>query len=156
MSFSDFQIFQELIKGKEEDTFYKNCISQMLRQVAEDGCITQKQVLNFLGQRFRVKLNVPEWYMGEQVAEFLLEYVLRFAILTSIVNLEQPCVQETDPNSEYRSCFVFHGSSVQNTEWILKIIGYQIGKKNKDSIVGFLLFCYCPRMHWCRYTLYYI
>ncbi|XP_066467946.1 DNA-directed RNA polymerase I subunit RPA2 [Tiliqua scincoides] len=71
VGFSDFQIFQELIKGKEEDTFYKNCISQMLRLVTENSCMTQKQVLNFLGQRFRVKLNVPEWYTSEQVGEFL-------------------------------------------------------------------------------------
>ncbi|XP_025021432.1 DNA-directed RNA polymerase I subunit RPA2 isoform X2 [Python bivittatus] len=71
VSFSDFQIFQELIKGKEEDTFYKNCVSQMLRLVTEDGCVTQKQVLIFLGQRFRVKLNLPDWYSNERVGEFL-------------------------------------------------------------------------------------
>ncbi|XP_053239407.1 DNA-directed RNA polymerase I subunit RPA2 isoform X1 [Podarcis raffonei] len=72
VSFSDFQIFQELIKGKEEDTFYKNCMSQMLRLVAEDGCMTQKQVLIFLGQRFRVKFSLPDWHSSEQVGEFLL------------------------------------------------------------------------------------
>ncbi|XP_034283448.1 DNA-directed RNA polymerase I subunit RPA2 [Pantherophis guttatus] len=71
VGFSDFQIFQELIKGKEDDTFYKNCVSQMLRLVTEDGCVTQKQVLIFLGQRFRVKLNLPDWYSNERVGEFL-------------------------------------------------------------------------------------
>ncbi|XP_013907832.1 PREDICTED: DNA-directed RNA polymerase I subunit RPA2 isoform X2 [Thamnophis sirtalis] len=71
VGFSDFQIFQELIKGKEDDTFYKNCVSQMLRLVTEDGCLTQKQVLIFLGQRFRVKLNLPDWYSNERVGEFL-------------------------------------------------------------------------------------
>lgn len=63
------------MKGKEEDTFYKNCVCQMLRLVAEEGCITQRQVLNFLGQRFRVKLDLPEWYTSEQVGEFLFKYV---------------------------------------------------------------------------------
>ncbi|KAK9412123.1 DNA-directed RNA polymerase I subunit RPA2 [Crotalus adamanteus] len=71
VDFSDFQIFQELIKGKENDTFYKNCVSQMLRLVTEDGCVTQKQVLIFLGQRFRVKLNLPDWYSNERVGDFL-------------------------------------------------------------------------------------
>nr|XP_060636344.1 DNA-directed RNA polymerase I subunit RPA2-like [Anolis sagrei ordinatus] len=75
VGFSDFQIFQELIKGKEDDTFYKNCVSQMLRLVSEEGCMTQKQALVFLGQRFRVKMNLPEWYPSEQVGEFLFEYV---------------------------------------------------------------------------------
>uniref|UniRef100_A0A8D0HDK0 DNA-directed RNA polymerase subunit beta n=1 Tax=Sphenodon punctatus TaxID=8508 RepID=A0A8D0HDK0_SPHPU len=71
VGFSDFQIFQELVKGKEDYTFYKSCISQMLRMVMEDGCVTQKQVLDYLGKSFRVKLNLPEWYSNEQAAELL-------------------------------------------------------------------------------------
>ncbi|XP_055099086.1 DNA-directed RNA polymerase I subunit RPA2 isoform X5 [Symphalangus syndactylus] len=71
VSFSDYQIFQELIKGKEDDSFLRNCVSQMLRIVMEEGCSTQKQVLNYLGECFRVKLNVPDWYPNEQAAEFL-------------------------------------------------------------------------------------
>lgn len=75
MSFSDYQIFQELIKGKEEDSFFKNSVSQMLRTVMEEGCSTQKQVLNYLGERFRVKLSLPEWYPNEEAAKFLFKYV---------------------------------------------------------------------------------
>uniref|UniRef100_A0A8C2S2A5 DNA-directed RNA polymerase n=1 Tax=Capra hircus TaxID=9925 RepID=A0A8C2S2A5_CAPHI len=71
VSFSDYQIFQELIKGKEDDSFFRNSVSQMLRIVMEEGCSTQKQVLNYLGERFRVKLNLPDWYPNEQAAEFL-------------------------------------------------------------------------------------
>uniref|UniRef100_A0A8C9H8T7 DNA-directed RNA polymerase n=1 Tax=Piliocolobus tephrosceles TaxID=591936 RepID=A0A8C9H8T7_9PRIM len=71
VSFSDYQIFQELIKGKEDDSFLRNSVSQMLRIVMEEGCSTQKQVLNYLGECFRVKLNVPDWYPNEQAAEFL-------------------------------------------------------------------------------------
>lgn len=37
----------------------------------EEGCSTQKQVLNYLGERFRVKLSLPDWYPNEQAAEFL-------------------------------------------------------------------------------------
>uniref|UniRef100_A0A2K6JZA9 DNA-directed RNA polymerase n=1 Tax=Rhinopithecus bieti TaxID=61621 RepID=A0A2K6JZA9_RHIBE len=71
VSFSDYQIFQELIKGKEDDSFLRNSVSQMLRIVMEEGCSTQKQVLNYLGECFRVKLSVPDWYPNEQAAEFL-------------------------------------------------------------------------------------
>ncbi|KAM6178697.1 DNA-directed RNA polymerase I subunit RPA2 isoform 1-T1 [Rhynchocyon petersi] len=73
VSFSDYQIFQELIKGKEDDSFFRNSVSQMLRIVTEEGCFTQKQVLNYLGECFRVKLNVPEWYPNEQAAQFLFD-----------------------------------------------------------------------------------
>uniref|UniRef100_A0A8C6WC10 DNA-directed RNA polymerase subunit beta n=1 Tax=Nannospalax galili TaxID=1026970 RepID=A0A8C6WC10_NANGA len=71
VSFSDYQIFQELIKGKEDDSFFRNSVSQMLRIVVEEGCSTQKQVLNYLGECFRVKLSLPDWYPNEQAAEFL-------------------------------------------------------------------------------------
>ncbi|XP_021553035.2 DNA-directed RNA polymerase I subunit RPA2 isoform X2 [Neomonachus schauinslandi] len=71
VSFSDYQIFQELIKGKEENSFFRNSVSQMLRIVMEEGCSTQKQVLNYLGERFRVKLSLPDWCPNEQAAEFL-------------------------------------------------------------------------------------
>uniref|UniRef100_G3U8E2 DNA-directed RNA polymerase n=1 Tax=Loxodonta africana TaxID=9785 RepID=G3U8E2_LOXAF len=73
VSFSDYQIFQELIRGKEDDSFFRNSVSQMLRIVTEEGCSTQKQVLNYLGECFRVKLNLPEWYPNEQAAEFLFD-----------------------------------------------------------------------------------
>lgn len=92
VSFSDFQIFQELIKGKEDDTYYKNCLSQILRLVAEEGCTTQKQVLSFLGQCFRVKLNLPEWHTSEQVGEFLLKYVLYLGVTCILSCCKHSCL----------------------------------------------------------------
>ncbi|XP_040034006.2 DNA-directed RNA polymerase I subunit RPA2 [Gasterosteus aculeatus] len=73
VDFTDFQIYQELIKGREDNSFYKSCASEMLRVVMEEGCITRSKVLNYLGERFRVKLNLPEWYTNEQCAKFLIE-----------------------------------------------------------------------------------
>lgn len=73
VAFSDYQIFQELIKGHEENSFYKSCVSEMLRVVLEEGCSTRSEVLNYLGERFRVKVNLPEWYTNEQCAEYLLK-----------------------------------------------------------------------------------
>ncbi|KAM4591755.1 DNA-directed RNA polymerase I subunit RPA2 [Odontesthes bonariensis] len=72
VDFTDFQIHGELIKGLEDNSFYKTCASEMLRVVMEEGCTTRSQVLKFLGDRFRVKLNLPEWYTSEQCAHFLL------------------------------------------------------------------------------------
>lgn len=75
VDFTDFQIYQELIKGREDKSFYKSCASEMLRMVTEEGCLTRSKVLNYLGERFRVKMNLPEWYTNEQCAKLLLEYV---------------------------------------------------------------------------------
>uniref|UniRef100_A0A6Q2WY42 DNA-directed RNA polymerase subunit beta n=1 Tax=Esox lucius TaxID=8010 RepID=A0A6Q2WY42_ESOLU len=73
VDFTDFQIFQELIKGREENSFYKSCVSEMLRIVMEEGCTTRRKVLSYLGERFRVKMNLPEWYTHEQCANYLLD-----------------------------------------------------------------------------------
>ncbi|CAL8256836.1 unnamed protein product [Lota lota] len=73
VDFSDFQIYQELIKGQEHNTFYKSCVAEMLRMVMEQDCVTRSQTLNYLGERFRVKILLPEWYTNEQFAEYLLE-----------------------------------------------------------------------------------
>nr|XP_057929565.1 DNA-directed RNA polymerase I subunit RPA2 isoform X2 [Doryrhamphus excisus] len=73
VNFTDFQIFQELIKGREDNSFYKSCISEMLRMVSEKGCTTHSKVLAYLGERFRVKMNLPEWYTNEECANFLLD-----------------------------------------------------------------------------------
>uniref|UniRef100_A0A4W6D2E0 DNA-directed RNA polymerase n=1 Tax=Lates calcarifer TaxID=8187 RepID=A0A4W6D2E0_LATCA len=73
VDFTDFQIYQELIKGREDNSFYKSCASEMLRIVSEEGCTTRSKVLNYLGERFRVKMNLPEWYTNEQCANFLMD-----------------------------------------------------------------------------------
>jgi len=75
VDFTDFQIYQELIKGREENSFYRSCASEMLRLVMEEGCVTRSKVLDYFGERFRVKLSLPEWYTNEQCAKFLIEYV---------------------------------------------------------------------------------
>lgn len=73
VDFTDFQIYQELIKGCEDNSFYKSCASEMLRMVMEDGCTTRCKVLNYLGERFRVKMNLPEWYTNEECANILIK-----------------------------------------------------------------------------------
>lgn len=52
-----------------------NCVTEMLRAVADAGCYTQQNVLEYLGKSFRVKLNLPEWYSNEQAADLIFKYV---------------------------------------------------------------------------------
>ncbi|KAH9496230.1 DNA-directed RNA polymerase I subunit RPA2 [Bulinus truncatus] len=66
-------IADELIKGREEDTFYKGCITFMLRQIMSEGLNSQASVLSFIGRRFRVKLSLPEWYTDEEVGKYLFK-----------------------------------------------------------------------------------
>ncbi|XP_054714487.1 DNA-directed RNA polymerase I subunit RPA2-like [Uloborus diversus] len=71
---SDYDIYNQLIKGKEEDTFYRGCIAKMLRQMScAEGIVFRDQALNFLGEKFSVKFGLPSWYSSIDVAKYLLE-----------------------------------------------------------------------------------
>ncbi|XP_074659731.1 DNA-directed RNA polymerase I subunit RPA2-like [Tubulanus polymorphus] len=65
-------IYSELIKGKEDDAFYKGCIANMLRQAQSEGVTKQHLLQKFIGERFRVRLRQPEWHSDVQICQFLL------------------------------------------------------------------------------------
>ncbi|KAG5266530.1 hypothetical protein AALO_G00233170 [Alosa alosa] len=100
VDFTDFQIYQELIKGLEDNSFYKSCVSQMLRVVMEQGCTTKGKVLRYLGERFRVKMNLPEWYSHEQCAHYLLDECLCIHLKSDVEKFYQLCLMT-------RKLFVF-------------------------------------------------
>ncbi|KAM5163551.1 DNA-directed RNA polymerase I subunit RPA2 [Mantella aurantiaca] len=91
VNFSDYQIFSELIKGKEENSFYRDCVTQMLRAVMEEGCYSQQQVLKYLGERFRVKFYLPDWYTDEQASEFLLEQCICIHLKSNLEKFHLLC-----------------------------------------------------------------
>ncbi|NP_001080005.1 polymerase (RNA) I polypeptide B L homeolog [Xenopus laevis] len=92
VEFSDYQIFTELIKGKEDNSFYRDCMTQMLRVVVEEGCHNQKNVLKYLGERFRVKFYLPEWYTDEQAAEFLISHCICIHLKTNVEKFYMLCM----------------------------------------------------------------
>uniref|UniRef100_A0A671KNK8 DNA-directed RNA polymerase subunit beta n=1 Tax=Sinocyclocheilus anshuiensis TaxID=1608454 RepID=A0A671KNK8_9TELE len=92
VDFSDYQIYQELIKGREENSFYKSCVSEMLRMVMEQDCMTKAKVLSYLGERFRVKLNLPDWFTHEQCAHFLLDECLCIHLKSDVEKFYMLCL----------------------------------------------------------------
>ncbi|XP_061179833.1 DNA-directed RNA polymerase I subunit RPA2-like [Saccostrea echinata] len=70
---TDKFIYDQLTRGKEQDSFYKGCIIAMLRHALSENLTTQKTVLKYLGELFRVKLSLPEWYSDEEVGEYMLK-----------------------------------------------------------------------------------
>ncbi|GAB1603047.1 DNA-directed RNA polymerase I subunit RPA2 isoform X1 [Argonauta hians] len=69
---TDKYIYDELVKGNEENSFYKSCIIFMLRQLSNEDLLSQKSVLNYLGNNFRAKYNYP-WMSDETIGEKLLQ-----------------------------------------------------------------------------------
>ncbi|XP_071158237.1 DNA-directed RNA polymerase I subunit RPA2-like isoform X2 [Mytilus edulis] len=72
MNVTDKYIYDQLVNGKEDDSFYKGCIVFMLRQALTEDLTTQTKVLQYIGSKFRIKLPLPEWYSDEEVGQFLI------------------------------------------------------------------------------------
>ncbi|XP_031556701.1 DNA-directed RNA polymerase I subunit RPA2-like [Actinia tenebrosa] len=70
---TDQHIYKELIRGEEDNTFLKDCVATMLRTAQEEGATNQRKVLEYIGEKFRVKMRLPEWYSDEAVAQFLIQ-----------------------------------------------------------------------------------
>lgn len=49
------------------------CIANMLREAQADGLMTRTQILNYIGEKFRVKVNLPAWTSNADVTQFLLK-----------------------------------------------------------------------------------
>ncbi|XP_064456531.1 DNA-directed RNA polymerase I subunit RPA2-like [Ornithodoros turicata] len=74
--FTDYYIYNEFVAGKENDTFYKGCVANMLRQVQEEDLLNRSQIRDFVGEKFRVRMNLPEWYTDEEVAAYLFKHCI--------------------------------------------------------------------------------
>jgi DNA-directed RNA polymerase I subunit RPA2 len=48
----------------------------MLRQLQDEDIFTRNDVLNYIGSRFRIKLQLPEWYTDIDCANYLFKYCL--------------------------------------------------------------------------------
>lgn len=52
--------------------FINSCMVYMLREMLDRQLLMRSQMLQYIGERFRFKLDLPPWYTHEQVGEFLL------------------------------------------------------------------------------------
>lgn len=68
----DIEIFNELTKDKDDD-FYKSCIVNMMRNLLSEKLLCPAQVRTYIGERFRVRLNLPDWYTSEELMKYLLK-----------------------------------------------------------------------------------
>ena len=48
----------------------------MLREALAEGLSTRTQVLDYIGEKFRVKVNLPPWKSSADITQFLLKYVV--------------------------------------------------------------------------------
>lgn len=52
------------------------CVSSMLRSALDEGLTSQSATLKFLGERFRMKAELPPWTSDEDVARHMIRWPL--------------------------------------------------------------------------------
>ncbi|XP_022662995.1 DNA-directed RNA polymerase I subunit RPA2-like isoform X2 [Varroa destructor] len=70
---SDYDIYRTLTQGCENDSFYKGCITNMLRLVQNENILTHQDAKEFIGDKFRIKMYVAEWSSNADVCDQLLK-----------------------------------------------------------------------------------
>ncbi|KAL8613329.1 hypothetical protein ACOMHN_052569 [Nucella lapillus] len=68
----DQEIFRHMTEGRE-DSFIQGSFGAMMGEMMEEKLFTQQDMLQFLGERFRIKLNLPEWYTSVEIGRHLLK-----------------------------------------------------------------------------------
>ncbi len=72
----DYEIYRCLMRHRETNSFMEGCAKYMLRQMQEENIFTRTDVLNYIGSRFRIKLQLPDWYTDVECANYLFKHSL--------------------------------------------------------------------------------
>lgn len=59
--YSDRQIFDAIVQGDTENTFLTERAQVMLSLFTKKSLFTQESCIAYLGNRFKIILNLPEW-----------------------------------------------------------------------------------------------
>ncbi|KAI5449924.1 hypothetical protein NCC49_003933 [Naganishia albida] len=73
---SDKEIFEGLVQGENDNTFLTDRVELLLRSAKVWGLHSGTDCLRYLGEKFRVVLNVPEDWPDIRVGAFLIERVV--------------------------------------------------------------------------------
>lgn len=71
---SDIFIYNALIAGREDDIWYKSCISNMLRSIHEQGLHSHEDCKAYIGRMFRIKFfELPQDATDVDVCDFIIK-----------------------------------------------------------------------------------
>ncbi|XP_050544143.1 DNA-directed RNA polymerase I subunit RPA2 isoform X2 [Daktulosphaira vitifoliae] len=75
---SDENIFRHIIKGYEDDLYFKGSIMEMMRSLHENNVHSQEDAIEYIGTMFRPKFpELPEWKTNKEVCDYMMRsYVL--------------------------------------------------------------------------------
>ncbi|XP_064213291.1 DNA-directed RNA polymerase I subunit RPA2 [Tribolium castaneum] len=72
--YCDQFIYQKLIQGYQHDSYYLDCVQNMLRNLHIENLHTHEDCKVYLGKMFRVKFyECPDWLTDSEIADFILK-----------------------------------------------------------------------------------
>lgn len=80
---SDREVFEGLIMEDYENTFMTDRVELLLRSFKTYSLCTGEQCLEYLGEKFRVVLNLPQDWSNDQVGDWLINKLV-------LVHLDHP------------------------------------------------------------------
>ncbi|CRK88797.1 CLUMA_CG002625, isoform A [Clunio marinus] len=84
MSYTDEKIFNDLMRGYENDLYFKSCVQNMLTELHKENIHTHYDCKNYLGQIFRSRFEkLSPWSTNEEVGEYLIKK-------TILIHLDNP------------------------------------------------------------------
>lgn len=74
MNVSDKYIYNALTAGCDDDVYYKNCVSNMMRTVHEKDLHSHEQCKAYIGKMFRIKFyELPVNATDIEVCDFIVK-----------------------------------------------------------------------------------
>jgi len=80
---SDKEVFMGVMQNDYKNTFLTDRVELLLRSFKTYGLQTQAQCLDFLGDKFRIVLQVPEDWTNREVGQFLLDRIVLVHLKTA-------------------------------------------------------------------------
>ena len=72
---------------------FVSCVMSMLRAAQEEGLLSHQAVLKYVGERFRLKAELPPWTSDEDVTRHLLRWVVYGSYIHTYVCMQVLCLR---------------------------------------------------------------
>src|SRR6218665_55112 len=153
---SDRYIYEELVRGRENDKYYKSCIVFMLRQLQTEKLYSSKQCKDYIGTRIRMKTDLPPWVSDEEVTDILFRETVaihlntnhdKFNLLVEMTKKlfafsQGECAQENPDNpmfhEVYQSGHIFFTLLLERLQMFLTTVrdSIQIAGRTDENVIS--------------------
>ena len=137
---TDRQVYDAIVQGDNTNTFIVERVQLMLREFQDEGLYGQNACLSYLGNKFKVVLNVPDRYTDAEVGKVLLDRLI-FVHLDSSDSKGKFNMLVLMMRKLYflvsGSCTVDNADSAMNQELLLP--GHLYGMVTKELLQEYLL-----------------